>query len=813
MTALSTSQITTASSSPGASSNSTLPSTRASAGPSLPRHQIEKARSRTKRSVTSQTASSIDPSSSLPSDPPAQASKEAFAVNAFKSDQSKQQLVEALRSYELDQALRSICDNISLVNEDGRMVKLTLVDPVKWAKERAEEEKIVTKQTASIGEIRDVAEADEVENNLGGEETSSGTAVKVDHGQAPSTSDSLSTDGAGGINHVVGDDVDRLLAEQEAKRQKKRGKRIRQLQRKRSMMLDASALEGEVHEERPEVDQVESSNREDLDTGSSATVFIEAPLADVAGPEQESEIKSQTAAACFLASEEHQAATTIAENTADLRAQVISHVSGIIEPVSEVDSGQQGQPSLGTHPDNFITALRQDDSDTADTTRRSEHSDSPGFTEVVIRSTENHSDKGNTSARKGDVSVSIPAPPPTLTSTLPNIHSQPGPFVLNDDASPPLSANIAARPRPDVSPSHIDLLPVLIPDEFESTFAAVITHDAESSDQTSTRSLASTEVSSTFQLPESAPRASSDLQVEVSTESGFSEHSFDRSDRPIPLRKDTLESTSDLDEIGTPKLTGPDLAVIYEAEEPEPSLVPSIVVEQESPPHPLRTSIIESAIATAPTESFHPLASSWTLFYSSTASASSASIIPSRAKVKGAAEYSHGLFDLFSYSNLEDLFGAWKALRRRIAMIKQRPIEDEGRGVTKGLEGLGIAFMPDDANFHFFKTGVKPMWEDPMCAKGGKIMAIGTLAQLDLTFQKIVLLLSGDIIGNEVPSPPGSFVVGAVLSKRKMNSRVEIWLGGSKAPPLEWVQAMDRFVRNEVPEVKCFPYRSFKPQG
>jgi hypothetical protein len=121
----------------------------------------------------------------------------------------------------------------------------------------------------------------------------------------------------------------------------------------------------------------------------------------------------------------------------------------------------------------------------------------------------------------------------------------------------------------------------------------------------------------------------------------------------------------------------------------------------------------------------HPLNTSWTLYFSDTSDKSRVARKVS-SPAASAEEYSTGLFTVFTASTLEDLLGGWKALRRRIASSKNRPIEPLGAPIPRGAGGLGLWCMGDDNNFHLFVKGVKPMWEDPMCYRGGKILLAGS---------------------------------------------------------------------------------------
>ena len=128
----------------------------------------------------------------------------------------------------------------------------------------------------------------------------------------------------------------------------------------------------------------------------------------------------------------------------------------------------------------------------------------------------------------------------------------------------------------------------------------------------------------------------------------------------------------------------------------------------------------------------HPLDTPWTILFSDT-SDKGRQARRVTFPVTSAEEYSHGLFTIFTASTLEDLLGGWKALRRRIAASKGRVIEPLGSQIVPGTGGLGFLFMNDDNNLHCFVKGIKPMWEDRMCAKGGKLMLAGTPLQVSMT--------------------------------------------------------------------------------
>ncbi|WWC89753.1 uncharacterized protein L201_004679 [Kwoniella dendrophila CBS 6074] len=286
----------------------------------------------------------------------------------------------------------------------------------------------------------------------------------------------------------------------------------------------------------------------------------------------------------------------------------------------------------------------------------------------------------------------------------------------------------------------------------------------------------------------------------------------------------TVSTTEPDAGLGRPLTPPPDLddeeedgKLVFPAEPSMMASIPSDLKEIHAPSIP---SIILDP-RTRPsmfTPSIHPLTDPWTLFFSNTShqrknlrplSPLNPAFNP-LSNHPNAADYSSHLVTLFQAVCLEDLFGSWKALRRAIAKSKNRPIEPQGDTTMQGGPGLGTHFFPDETNFHFFKSGIKPMWEDQMCQKGGKIMIAGEAHAMDnLFFDLILLLISGDLDA-EVPPPDNStsLVCGIVLSKRKL-TRIEIWLGGVQPPEEKWVGEVTRYVEGRFKAWKVYGYKSF----
>ncbi|KAK4685336.1 translation initiation factor 4E, partial [Tremellales sp. Uapishka_1] len=234
------------------------------------------------------------------------------------------------------------------------------------------------------------------------------------------------------------------------------------------------------------------------------------------------------------------------------------------------------------------------------------------------------------------------------------------------------------------------------------------------------------------------------------------------------------------------------------ASEPR-SATPRIVIT----PLPDRSPPLRAPLATV-----HPLSRAYTLYFSDTSTSGRSR---SRSSPTAAA-YADGLVPLFTSSTVEDVLGSWKALRRKIAIAKDRNIEEPGMPIKRGSGGLGLHYLSDDNNFHFFVHGIRPMWEDEYCTLGGKLMITGNGVLMDQTYLDLVFLLIGGRLDDECAIPPGTknMVCGIVLSRRKVNTRIEIWLGGKERPNGEWCARLEGWLAAEL-GLRVLPYKAFHP--
>uniref|UniRef100_A0A0C9QLX9 eIF-4F 25 kDa subunit n=1 Tax=Wollemia nobilis TaxID=56998 RepID=A0A0C9QLX9_9CONI len=80
--------------------------------------------------------------------------------------------------------------------------------------------------------------------------------------------------------------------------------------------------------------------------------------------------------------------------------------------------------------------------------------------------------------------------------------------------------------------------------------------------------------------------------------------------------------------------------------------------------------------------------------------------------------------------------------------------------------------LPSGADFHCFKAGIEPKWEDPECAYGGKWTATnnrGGRAGLDALWQNTILAMIGEQFDE------GDEICGVVASVRARQEKIALW--------------------------------------
>lgn len=145
-----------------------------------------------------------------------------------------------------------------------------------------------------------------------------------------------------------------------------------------------------------------------------------------------------------------------------------------------------------------------------------------------------------------------------------------------------------------------------------------------------------------------------------------------------------------------------------------------------------------SVNANAPSGSLHPLEYEWTFWYDKR---------PATGKrMKGEQEsYESNLRAIGTFGTVEDFWRYYNHL------VKPSKLEI-------------------NSNYHFFKEGIKPMWEDSANSKGGKwVLTFRDKNLLDTCWENVVLGLVGETLDME------NEITGAVISRRKAGDRIAIW--------------------------------------
>ncbi|PNX81093.1 eukaryotic translation initiation factor 4e-2-like protein, partial [Trifolium pratense] len=93
--------------------------------------------------------------------------------------------------------------------------------------------------------------------------------------------------------------------------------------------------------------------------------------------------------------------------------------------------------------------------------------------------------------------------------------------------------------------------------------------------------------------------------------------------------------------------------------------------------------------------------------------------------------------------------------------------------------------LPGNADFHLFKDGIEPKWEDPECANGGKwTLTSKGKGNLDTTWLETLMALIGEQFGDSED------ICGVVVSVRQWQDKLSLW---TKTAANESVQSMEPF--------------------
>lgn len=112
------------------------------------------------------------------------------------------------------------------------------------------------------------------------------------------------------------------------------------------------------------------------------------------------------------------------------------------------------------------------------------------------------------------------------------------------------------------------------------------------------------------------------------------------------------------------------------------------------------------------------------------------------------------------------------------------------------------------ANYHFFRKGIKPMWEDSANTNGGKwvftVALKEDLQRLDQVWENMLLAAIGEYLDE------ADEICGLVLGKRKTQTKVAVWTSNNKDIPA--IGRIGQKIREEAPlgtniVLEYFPHR------
>jgi len=134
----------------------------------------------------------------------------------------------------------------------------------------------------------------------------------------------------------------------------------------------------------------------------------------------------------------------------------------------------------------------------------------------------------------------------------------------------------------------------------------------------------------------------------------------------------------------------------------------------------------------------HPLENEWSFWYDKRPAAGK--------RVRGEQEsYESNLREIGNFGTVEDF---WRYYNH---MVKPSKIEV-------------------NANYHFFKKGIKPMWEDKQNVKGGKwVLTVKGGGSVDIIWENVILAMVGETFDVD------DEICGAVFSRRKGGDRIAVW--------------------------------------
>ena len=114
--------------------------------------------------------------------------------------------------------------------------------------------------------------------------------------------------------------------------------------------------------------------------------------------------------------------------------------------------------------------------------------------------------------------------------------------------------------------------------------------------------------------------------------------------------------------------------------------------------------------------------------------------------------------------------------------------------------------LPTTTDYHFFRDGIKPTWEDPSNAKGGKWIVRLRKGLASRYWEEIVLAL----IGCQFTGIPNTEVCGAVVSIRYSEDIVSVW--NKTANDREVTERLRDCIK-KILQLPSFVHMEYKPHS
>lgn len=166
---------------------------------------------------------------------------------------------------------------------------------------------------------------------------------------------------------------------------------------------------------------------------------------------------------------------------------------------------------------------------------------------------------------------------------------------------------------------------------------------------------------------------------------------------------------------------------------------------------PSMGSISETSAQQASAASTHPLRDTWVFWYR-----------PPITKANGYIEYDKTLHAMMSVKTVEEFWLAYSHLKRPSS-------------------------LPTVSDYHFFKKGIRPIWEDDENKLGGKWVLRLKKGVADRYYEDLLMACVGDQFGDEADE-----LCGVVLSMRNGEDVLSIWTRstGQKVLKIRYVYSL-----------------------